>query len=780
MIRRAMSLAVFIFIAYNVSGIRLCLKDEISAFSLRPAAFKCSSGSTAGQANYTELFKDIYLHDHWARRTAGILMPIFSLNGSRWGGNLGKVARDFVDYLDIIGFSEWYTLPIQETYALFGDFSPYNIMSSLAKEALLFIDPDEVAEVISSKSAQNLINKYEEEMLFANLCASKRVDYVQLMKLKSPVFEEAFKEFVDNNLYSKNVFKRTERANQFVSFLKSKPCLHSYGVYRVLTKVFNNQDWRRWSSLVKEPTDNLTADDILYIKKFVGNDRKEKQKGFEYLYDKFYVDLLYFQYLQFVVDEQWSKLKKYLESKNKEIYTDGPFYVGVDSWDVLEQPEMFFVDQDNNFEMSLVAGCPPDYYEPEKGQYWERPIFQVSAKFNQIKAWEVRRANEMLCSVHGFFIDHIRAISEFWAIIPNEKKLATSEYAHWEKGMGESLLVEYLRDGVNGITTIIGENMGDDLDNINKMIEKIGIWSMFSYQQNWRDNFAKEQCVLFSGNHNDDTMLGWWESLPAKEKRKVLVNASKDKVDDNLEFNWNTHMERIFHSGARKIVIPFYDLFPLGTSYKINVPGDIEKDKDGNSLWSSKMPCSIQNMINGDTVEIDEKIVKLGLVNDKMIWMIRFSGRNPKLVQAENLPKILDVIPSVTHSVTQIRKKGEKFSIWVCARKDTKSVNIYTDIPQTEHKKNEKRFIQMECIRELTAGTKLFYCEIEATELGRWFFTVKADEDWVGGYGQNAYLEVVESSNYAKIIQDEIDRYCLRAELIEKEICLINFIEIAA
>ena len=62
------------------------------------------------------------------QRTAGILMPIFSLPGPYGIGTLGSEARAFADFLQAAGQTWWQILPVGPTGA--GD-SPYTSVSPL-------------------------------------------------------------------------------------------------------------------------------------------------------------------------------------------------------------------------------------------------------------------------------------------------------------------------------------------------------------------------------------------------------------------------------------------------------------------------------------------------------------------------------------------------------------------------------------------------------------------------------------------------------------------------
>ena len=75
------------------------------------------------------------------KRSAGILLPVFSLPGPYGIGTLGKEARSFADFLKAAGQRWWQILPVGPTGA--GD-SPYTSVSTFAGNPLL-LDPEALA-----------------------------------------------------------------------------------------------------------------------------------------------------------------------------------------------------------------------------------------------------------------------------------------------------------------------------------------------------------------------------------------------------------------------------------------------------------------------------------------------------------------------------------------------------------------------------------------------------------------------------------------------------------
>mgnify|MGYP003463154377 FL=1 len=91
------------------------------------------------------------------QRTAGALMPLFSLPGAYGIGVLGKEARNFADLLLSLGLHCWQVLPMVHAGA--GN-SPYSGVSAFAGDPL-YIDPETLHEdgLITKEELLDFIKK---------------------------------------------------------------------------------------------------------------------------------------------------------------------------------------------------------------------------------------------------------------------------------------------------------------------------------------------------------------------------------------------------------------------------------------------------------------------------------------------------------------------------------------------------------------------------------------------------------------------------------------------
>ena len=74
--------------------------------------------------------------------------------------------------------------------------------------------------------------------------------------------------------------------------------------------------------------------------------------------------------------------------------------------------------------------------------------------------------------------------------------------------------------------------------------------------------------VVYTGTHDNDTTLGWYESASEREKdhfRRYMNVSGKDAAWDMIRL--------AFSSPAQLAVVPLQDILGLGTEHRMNIPG---------------------------------------------------------------------------------------------------------------------------------------------------------------------------------------------------------------
>lgn len=120
----------------------------------------------------------------------------------------------------------------------------------------------------------------------------------------------------------------------------------------------------------------------------------------------------YFQWIQYHLDKQLSKVVEYAHSKGVSLKGDLPIGVSGDSADAHYHPELFNLDSN--------AGAPPDFFSVD-GQNWGFPTYNWEAMSKDNYAWWKRRLKKMSQYFDALRIDHILGFFRIWEI-PAEHK----------------------------------------------------------------------------------------------------------------------------------------------------------------------------------------------------------------------------------------------------------------------------------------------------------------------------------------------------------------------
>ena len=115
----------------------------------------------------------------------------------------------------------------------------------------------------------------------------------------------------------------------------------------------------------------------------------------------------YYQWMQFHLDKQLSKVVAYAHSKGISLKGDLPIGVSQDSADAYYHPELFNLDSS--------AGAPPDFFSVD-GQNWGFPTYNWDAMTADHYAWWKSRLRKMSQYFDAFRIDHILGFFRIWEI----------------------------------------------------------------------------------------------------------------------------------------------------------------------------------------------------------------------------------------------------------------------------------------------------------------------------------------------------------------------------
>ena len=459
------------------------------------------------------------------KRSAGVLMPVFSLPSPFGCGTLGKEAKEFVDFVKSMGMTSWQVLPVGPTS--YGD-SPYQGFSAFAGNPY-FVDLVTLAE-------EGLLDLKELEQINWGT-NPEYVDYGKLYESRYTVLYEAFK---------KSKHKDTK---EYAAFLKkSKYWLDDYALFMALKDYFNGEAWQKWKDVdirLKKPA---------AVKKY----KTLLADGIEFR-----------KFIQFKFFEQWDALRAYANEQGIEIIGDIPLYVSMDSADCWAHKELFELDED--VKPINIAGVPPDVFSAD-GQRWGNPLYRWDVmEATDFKWWRERmKSNAALYDV--IRIDHFIGIVNYWSI---PAKAKTAKRGKWKKGPGEKL-TKVINESI-GNAKIIAEDLGVLTQPVKDLMTKMDYPGMKiiefgcdgdSQNAYLPHNYKNPNCIVYAGTHDNETLAGW---LAGCERWQIDWMKGYFGILKDEELHMQI-IRKMYESTANVVILQMQDILKLDNHARINQP----------------------------------------------------------------------------------------------------------------------------------------------------------------------------------------------------------------
>ncbi|MGB7412893.1 MAG: 4-alpha-glucanotransferase [Thermosynechococcaceae cyanobacterium] len=469
-------------------------------------------------------------------RANGLLLHPTSLPGPMGIGDLGQAAYDFVDFMHLSGQRLWQILPLGPT--AFGH-SPYMCYSAMAGNALL-ISLDHLQE-------RGLLEPDDLEIGMG--FRSGIVSYELVETIKLPILEQAFQNFRQSATAAVQ--------NEFAQFCQMRShWLDDYAFFMALKSAHQGTAWNTW-----EPG-------LVHRESGVMQQWRIKLAN----------DIALHKFLQFEFFEQWSALKRYANERSIQIIGDIPIYVAHNSADVWANPEQFHLDEKTG-EPALMAGVPPDYFS-DTGQLWGNPIYRWDRMQADGFKWWLRRFHTMLDYVDLIRVDHFRGFESYWQVKQGE---TTAMNGEWVQAPGVQLF-EAL-DKALGSLPILAEDLGIITPEVEALRDRFGFPGMkilhFAFGSGSGNPYLPhsyiQNCLAYTGTHDNDTTVGWFSAISDKEKQIVLDYLGVSSAD---EIHWDL-IRLAMRSVANQVIIPVQDLLGLGSDARMNLPSTA----GGNWAW---------------------------------------------------------------------------------------------------------------------------------------------------------------------------------------------------
>jgi len=471
-------------------------------------------------------------------RASGVLLHVTSLPSPYGIGDLGPVAISWINRLKQAYQGWWQVLPLGPTGS--GN-SPYQPLSSFAGNTLV-ISPDWLIE---------------DSLLVRSDCVHDQfslasVDYEAITPFKRRLVEKAWLRL--------RTGVRPDLRLAYEQFCHDQDhWLRDYALFRALKGKFEDLPYVEW------PTE-------LVERKPAVLDQARRE-----LADQ--ISLVCFA--QFLLFRQAERMKAYAHSKDLTLIGDMPFFVSPDSSDMWAHPELFLLDERRR--PRFVAGVPPDYFSAQ-GQLWGNPVYDWDALRKSGYRWWIDRLRSRLAHVDVIRLDHFRAFVAAWHIPAGA---STAQSGTWMPGPGAEFFRVVERE--LGSLPFIAEDLGLITSDVYALRDQFGLPGMrvlqFAFDGHADNPHLPENyvtnAVVYTGTHDNPTVRGWFEDLPAEQQNRVWKYLGRqgaqasDAAPALIELAWS--------SEAALAMVPLQDILNLGREARMNVPGR----PDGNWQWRS-------------------------------------------------------------------------------------------------------------------------------------------------------------------------------------------------
>jgi 4-alpha-glucanotransferase len=457
-----------------------------------------------------------------------VLLHPTSLPGDLDTGDLGPSAYQFVDLLAVSGCTVWQMLPVNPTH---GNLSPYACQSIHAGNVRLIS--------LQVLEAEGWLEKDDD--VGAHLAAQGPSAYrcsrlaqarVGFLAVASPMDRTAYEEFKAKGAY----------------------WLENYALFQALQEEYVGAPWWEWPPALRDREPRALEDARIRLAEAM------EQHRFE----------------QFVFFRQWRALKRYANDRGILLFGDMPIFVAENSTAVWARRHYFRLNDVGR--PLVVAGVPPDYFSAT-GQRWGNPLYDWDRMRQDDFWWWRERVKNHLILFDLVRIDHFRGFEAHWEICGTEE---TALKGQWVKAPGLELFTT-LQNAFDPLR-LVAEDLGTITPEVTALRDRFKFPGMkvlqFAFDGNPDNPYLPHNhvpnSVVYTGTHDNNTTLGWYQELSGKERSYFLDYLG----DQAAEIPW-AMVRTALMSVAKLAILPMQDVLGLDADGRMNTPGVDE----GNWRW---------------------------------------------------------------------------------------------------------------------------------------------------------------------------------------------------
>lgn len=504
------------------------------------------------------------MHPAFARKSAGILVPVFSLRTADDGG-IGTYldALPFIDWLKDKGLSVLNILPLNESVLESG--CPYTSLSAFALDPVM-LKLEALEDVRRSPEALAVLRAPRNLKGLAAWSRAAEAQWLPVRLFKFKVLEKAFQRFL-----AQEFRRNTPRARAFRRFVQAHAdWIDDYAAFRVLKEKYAWESWALW------------PEDL----------RRRDPRALARFRDKARASLDFYRWLQWLCYEQWGRVREHARARGVWLLGDMAFLVEKESADVWARQEEFSPD--------TTVGAPPDMFNPE-GQRWGVPAYVWERlEATDFRWWRARL--RQACELYDLFrIDHVVGFFRMFVYPAQGRPGFSPPDEPAQRRRGEAflrLVMEEVAD--HGGSYPIAEDLGVIPDFVRAVMASLKIpgYKVLRWEKRGESFIDPPEYPTLSlavpGTHDTSPLAAWYEDIPDGERwhlvsmtfRKVWEGAAPATLNGEILTGLQ---ERLLGAGSAMALLPLQDVF--GWKGQVNAPGTV-----GAHNWTWRMPVSLETL----------------------------------------------------------------------------------------------------------------------------------------------------------------------------------------
>ncbi len=272
-------------------------------------------------------------------------------------------------------------------------------------------------------------------------------------------------------------------------------------------------------------------------------------------------------FVQYVLNRQWQRMRNYAQKRKVALVGDLPIFCGAQSADVAADPQLFRLD--SHGKPTVVTGVPPDSFSRD-GQLWGHPHYRWNEHRKDGYRWWCNRVRTTLERFDRLRIDHFVGFVHAYEISADAKN---ARNGRWGSTPGREILAA-LKTTL-GPLPFIAEDLGNVTPKVQTLRKDFGLpgmrilqWAFGSPDSRDLPKHHPLDSVVYPGTHDNDTIAGWWRSLPNRPRQRFeTLTGMTGKMAPRAM------TELAIESPAHTAIIQAQDLLGLGRSARMNTPG---------------------------------------------------------------------------------------------------------------------------------------------------------------------------------------------------------------